>query len=307
MERYFLPIGRMVHHKILKTSAYQSRYQMPFRRRREGKTDYVQRKGLVSQHKSKYGTPKYRLVVRFTNKDIIAQIVSSKLTGDAVLTCAYAHELPRYGITHGLTNWSAAYAVGLLAARRVLQKLKLDKTYVGVLEPEGEYELTQAVESEPRPFKVSLDIGLQRATTGAKVFGVLKGASDGGLFIQHKENRFPGWDIETQLLDADVLRKYIFGGHVADYIDELMDDDEEKYNTLFKSYVRDGIESADIEEIYRKAHEAIRADPAFKPTEKKFTKEQYAERSKQYKQKKLTREQKQAKIQQRIADFKAGN
>ena len=40
----------------------------------EGKTDYRARKRLVAQDKSKYNTPKYRLVVRFTNTDVIAQV-----------------------------------------------------------------------------------------------------------------------------------------------------------------------------------------------------------------------------------------
>ena len=40
----------------------------------EGKTDYFARKRLVTQDKNKYNTPKYRFVVRFTNKDIICQV-----------------------------------------------------------------------------------------------------------------------------------------------------------------------------------------------------------------------------------------
>lgn len=294
----------MAFDKILKTSAYTSRFQTPFRRRREGKTDYYQRKRLVTQHKAKYNTPKYRLVVRFTNKDIIAQIVSSQITGDVVFTSAYAHELPRYGIKHGLTNWSAAYAVGLLVARRALQKLGLDETYKGVEEPEGEFEITEAVEDGPRPFKVFLDIGLQRTTTGARVFGVLKGASDGGLYVPHSPNRFPGWDIEGEL-DPEILRKYIFGGHIAEYMEELMDDDEEKYRTIFKTYIADGIESEDVEDIYTEAHEKIREDPSFKPTEKKFTKEQYAAESKKYKQHKLTREERKQRVAEKISAFQS--
>lgn len=295
----------MAFEKTEKSSAYHSRFQTPFRRRQEGKTDYYQRKRLITQHKAKYNTPKYRLVVRFTNKDIIAQIVSSQITGDIVLTAAYAHELPRYGIKHGLTNWSAAYALGLLVARRALQKLGLDETYTGVEEVEGEFELTEAVEDAPRPFKVFLDIGLQRTTTGARIFGVLKGASDGGLYVPHSPNRFPGWDIESEELDAELLRKYIFGGHVAEYIEELMDDDEEKYRTLFKSYIDDEIEAEDIEDLYTEAHAAIRADPSFKKAESKFTKEQYAAESKKFRQVKLTKEERDAKIVKKIAEFKA--
>ena len=40
----------------------------------EGKTDYYARKRLVTQDKNKYNTPKYRFVVRSTNKDIVCQV-----------------------------------------------------------------------------------------------------------------------------------------------------------------------------------------------------------------------------------------
>ena len=58
----------MGHVKVLKTAAYHKRYQVKYRRRREGKTDYQARKRLVVQDKNKYNSPKYRLVVRCTNK-----------------------------------------------------------------------------------------------------------------------------------------------------------------------------------------------------------------------------------------------
>lgn len=51
------------------------------------------------------------------------------------------------------------------------------------------------------------------------------------------------------------MRKYIFGGHISEYMEELMDDDEEKYRTLFKNYIADEIEAEDVEEIYTNAHE----------------------------------------------------
>lgn len=35
------------------------------------------------------------------------------------MCAAYSHELPKYGITVGLTNYAAAYCTGLLLARRV--------------------------------------------------------------------------------------------------------------------------------------------------------------------------------------------
>ena len=55
---------------LILTFAY-SRFQTKYKRRRQGKTDYYARKRLVTQAKNKYNAPKYRLVVRFTNRDII--------------------------------------------------------------------------------------------------------------------------------------------------------------------------------------------------------------------------------------------
>ena len=47
------------------------------------------------------------------------QIAYAKLEGDVIIAAAYAHELPRYGVKVGLTNYAAAYCTGLLLARRV--------------------------------------------------------------------------------------------------------------------------------------------------------------------------------------------
>lgn len=174
--------------------------------------------------------PKYRLVVRFTNKDIICQIIYARLQGDFVLAAAHSRELPRYGINHGLTNWSAAYATGLLVARRALTKLNLADKYEGVKEATGEITMTEALQDDdaPRPFKAFLDVGLKRTSTGSRVFGALKGASDGGIFIPHSEKRFPGYDTESKALDTEVLKKYIFGGHVAEYMESLEEEDDER-------------------------------------------------------------------------------
>ena len=239
----------------------------------------------------------------FTNKDIIVQIVSAELGGDKIFMAAYSHELKRYGIKHGLTNWAAGYATGLLCARRALKKLGMDEEFTGVEEPNGEYNLTEASDEGRRPFKCFLDVGLTRTSTGARVFGVMKGASDGGLYIPHSENRFPGYDVETKELDAETLRKYIFGGHVAEYMETLADDDEERYKTLFSNYIDDDIEADGLEEIYTDAHSAIREDPFKKDDEagEKKSKEFWKAESKKYKTPKLTKEEKRKRIQEKVA------
>merc|ERR1712149_14138 len=88
--------GKMVFTKVVKGKAYFKRFQVKFKRRREGKTDYYARKRLVVQAKNKYNTPKYRLVVRITNRDVIAQIAYARIEGDYVVAAAYSRELPRY-------------------------------------------------------------------------------------------------------------------------------------------------------------------------------------------------------------------
>jgi len=291
--------------KKIKSDAYFSRFQVKYRRRREGKTDYYARKRLVTQAKNKYNAPKYRLVVRFTNRDIIVQIIYARLQGDFVLTAAQSRELPRYGINHGLTNWAAAYATGLLCARRALHKLGLSDKYEGVTEPDGTLKLTEVLDEEdaPRPFKCYLDVGLKRTSTGSRVFGAMKGASDGGIFIPHSEKRFPGYDAESKSLDAEVLKKYIFGGHVAEYMESLEEEDDERFKKQFATYLADGVGSEDIEEIYTNAHAAIREDPTFKPTQK--SKDWKAEGLK-HKAKKLTHAERQANIAVKIEKFKSG-
>ena len=236
------------------------------------------------------------------------QIVSAEITGDKIFCAAYAHELKAYGIAHGLTNWSAAYATGLLIARRALSKLGLDKDFTGVEEADGEFTLTEAAETddgERRPFKVNLDVGLARTSTGARVFGAMKGASDGGILVPHSEKRFPGYDMETKELDAEVLRKYIVGGHVAEYMETLADDDEERYQSQFQKYIDDDIEADAIEDLYVEAHAAIREDPWKKPEgdAPKKTKEEWKAISKKFRTTKLSKAQKDKRIQEKIKNL----
>ncbi|KAF8254173.1 hypothetical protein K440DRAFT_639936 [Wilcoxina mikolae CBS 423.85] len=292
--------------KLVKSSAYFSRYQTKYRRRRQGKTDYYARKRLITQAKNKYNAPKYRLVVRFTNRDVICQIVTSEIVGDKVFAAAYSHELPRYGIKHGLTNWAAAYATGLLLARRTLTKLGLEDSFEGVEEVDGEFKLTEAAEvdgEERRPFKAHLDVGLHRTSTGSRVFGAMKGASDGGLFIPHSESRFPGYDMESKELDAETLRKYIFGGHVAEYMETLADDDEERYKSQFQKYIDD---ADGLEEVYEAAHAKIRENPNL-PAEDDGKKDAayWKAESQKYRSKKLTRAERRARVQAKIKELAA--
>jgi len=261
--------------KLVKNKAYYKRFQVKYKRRREGKTDYYARKRLVTQDKNKFGTPKYRFVVRFTNKDIICQVVSSKIKGDICHCAAYAHELPRYGLEVGLTNYSAAYCVGLLCARRLLKKLDLDTKFVGTEEVTAEYEDCYVHNEEDEgedaqnAFHALLDVGLKRTTLGSKIFAAMKGAFDGGLEIPHNQKKFYGYDADEKEYSAEDNRERILGGHVSSYMESLKEEEPEEYEEKFKKYIQKGVDAEGMEDMYLNVHKAIRANPEHVPTEKK--------------------------------------
>uniref|UniRef100_A0AAR2JIE8 Large ribosomal subunit protein uL18 n=2 Tax=Pygocentrus nattereri TaxID=42514 RepID=A0AAR2JIE8_PYGNA len=283
--------------KVVKNKAYFKRYQVKFRRRREGKTDYFARKRLVIQDKNKYNTPKYRMIVRFSNRDIICQIAYAKIEGDMIVCAAYSHELPKYGVSVGLTNYAAAYCTGLLLARRLLNKFGLDKLYEGQVEITGEEFNVESIDGKPGAFTCYLDAGLARTTTGNKVFGALKGAVDGGLSIPHSTKRFPGYDSESKEFNAEVHRKHILGLNVSEYMSLLMEEDEDAYKKQFSRFIKNGVTPESMEEMYKKAHATIRENPVHEKKPKKEVKKKRWNRSK------LTLAQRKDRVAQKKASF----
>jgi large subunit ribosomal protein L18 len=99
---------------------------------------------------------KFRFVVRSSNKNIVIQLVTSKIEGDIVHAQANSSELEKLGWLGGRKNTSAAYLLGLLAGRKALSS-----------------GIEEAI----------LDLGLIRPSKGAKVFAAVKGAWDAGMVI----------------------------------------------------------------------------------------------------------------------------
>ena len=64
---------------------------------------------------------------------------------------------------------------------------------------------------------------------------VVKGASDGGLYVPHNEKNFAGYSKEDKKFEAEVMQGRITGEHVADYMTEMLDESPEKYQQLFGS------------------------------------------------------------------------
>lgn len=145
-----------------------------------------------------------------------------------------------------MTNYAAAYCTGLLVARRILQKLGLDSLYGGCTEVTGAEYNVEPAEGQPNAFRCYLDVGLSRTTTGARVFGAMKGAVDGGLNIPHSVKRFPGYSAETKTFNAEIHRAHIFGQHVADYMKTLEEEDNEAFKRQFSKYISLGIRADDV-------------------------------------------------------------
>jgi large subunit ribosomal protein L18 len=136
--------------------AQNSRYRVPPRRRREGKTDYKARKALVLSRKP-------RLVTRSSLKNVAAQIIVAKPYGDEVLAAAHSKELKKtYGWKAPTGNVPAAYLTGLLCGLKAKAK--------GVNE-------------------AILDIGLIAPTKGSKIFATLSGVIDAGIDVPHDEEK----------------------------------------------------------------------------------------------------------------------
>ena len=138
--------------------ARNSRYCTPYRRRKEGKTDYSARRALVLS-----GRP--RVVIRSSLKNVIAQIATAKPEGDKLLISAHSRELAKkYGWKASRGNLPTAYLTGLLCGLKA-RSLGLE-------------------EAIP-------DIGLNSPSKGSRVFAVLKGLLDAGIRVPIDQKKLP--------------------------------------------------------------------------------------------------------------------
>ena len=115
----------------------------------------------------------------------------------------------------------------------------MDKEFESVEKADGKYKFTKASKSDKsrRLFKAFLDVGFARTFTSARVFGALKSAFNRSILNFYSENRFLDYDIESKKLDTDTFRKYIFGGHVAEYIKTFASNNKKRYKSQFLSYI----------------------------------------------------------------------
>ena len=134
------------------------RYRVPFRRRKEGKTNYRSRRALVLSR-----VP--RLVVRLTLKHTTVQLIEAEAIGDKVVVSAHSRELAKnYGWLSNCGNIPSAYLTGLLCGYKAKAK-GVDKAF--------------------------LDVGLHIPSKGTRIFAAMKGAVDAGVEVPHSEDILP--------------------------------------------------------------------------------------------------------------------
>ena len=164
------------------------RYKVPFRRRRDNRTDYYVRKKLLTS-----GKP--RAVVRRSSKNISIQFAKFDMKGDMIVTSVTSKELKALGWGNACSNIPAAYLTGYLAGKEALK--------VGV-----EYAV--------------LDIGMQTPAKGTVLFAAVAGMVAAGLEVPHGEGVLPAEDRlngrhinEKISADVDAVKKAIDGGKTA--------------------------------------------------------------------------------------------
>ncbi len=145
-------------------------YTVKYRRRRENLTNYRKRLKLVASKLP-------RLVIRKTNKYIIAQIVAFDPKGDNVIVSAHSKELEKFNWPLSKKNLPAAYLLGLIIGKRAKDKVK----------------------------EVILDLGPIKATKASRMFAVAKGAIDAGLAVRVSEEVLPD---ETRIRGEHISSYY---------------------------------------------------------------------------------------------------
>ncbi|MBI4406728.1 50S ribosomal protein L18 [Candidatus Micrarchaeota archaeon] len=131
-------------------------YDVHFRRRREGRTNYAKRLALL-----KSSLP--RMVIRKSTRAISAQLVEFDPKGDKVICTASTRELAAHGF-NGKRNVPSAYLVGFLIGKKALSRGA--KRFIA-------------------------DFGLYTASKGGILFAVVKGALDAGLESLVDSTLFP--------------------------------------------------------------------------------------------------------------------
>ncbi|KAL2512635.1 60S ribosomal protein L5-2 [Abeliophyllum distichum] len=159
-----------------------------------------------------------------------------------VLVAAYAHELPRYGLEVGVTNYVAGYWISQLNLLKV-GGLSGNSWMLAL------YELQLAI-----------------------VFLVLSREHWMVDLTSHIATRDL---LESTRRASNLIPRFIVKNLICSpNVQTLMEDAPKKYQAHFSEYIMRGINEDGLEEMYKKVHAAIRVDPTLMKSEKQPPKEQ---------------------------------
>jgi large subunit ribosomal protein L18 len=184
-------------------------YVVPFKRRRMGKTRYKKRLALLKSNKP-------RLVIRKKNREVIAQVVDFGYDGDRVLLTVTGKVISKQFGWPSRKNMPTAYLIGLYIAKLAKQK--------GIND-------------------VVPDIGLHSPTKQSIVFGVMKGAIDGGLNMK---------------MNMEISDERISGKHIAAYAKALKEKSPEEYKKRFSSYLNQKVDPEQIPDLFEQTVKKIK-------------------------------------------------
>ncbi len=139
------------------TRARSPTFRVPLRRRREGKTDFVNRLALI-----KSGKP--RMVVRRSNRNIMVQFIEFDPKGDRTILTVSGKHLAKQHQWPSRSNVWTAYLAGLMAGKAA--KASGLSSFVA-------------------------DFGRYTASKGSLVFAALQGAADAGLETSFDAGKVP--------------------------------------------------------------------------------------------------------------------
>ncbi len=183
---------------------------VPFRRKREERTDYHRRLKLL-----KSGKP--RLVLRLTNRHLIAQMIDFDSSGDKVLFGTTSKILSKFNWHFSKNNISAAYLFGL---------------YVG--------KLCQ----KHNVIDFVIDLGLKKFQKKGKISAFLKGLADVGIETSHDTEVFPD-------------EERISGKSIMEFAKSLKESDPDRFNKQFSAYVSQGLDVLKLSDTFEKAKTKI--------------------------------------------------
>ena len=135
-------------------------FNVPFRRKRQGRTYYRKRLKILMSNKS-------RFVVRRSLKNFQASVIEYSAKGDKVLLTIDSKALAKLGWKGDNGNLPSAYLIGALAGKKALEK-----------------GIKDAV----------LDLGFNNSTKGSRLYAALAGAVDAGLKIPFNPEVLPSKD-----------------------------------------------------------------------------------------------------------------